>query len=86
MSVQVYGVNGHTLPASITDPAWVQLSPFLVEPKRKVHIKLRDAIKAFRFVTLWISKAPAASVGTAPDRVPPTHVSVNELELFPAAG
>jgi hypothetical protein len=85
MSVQVYGANGHTLPASITDPAWVQLSPFLVEPKRKVHIKLRDATKAFRFVTLWISKAPAF-VGTAPDRVPPTHVSVNELELFPAAG
>jgi hypothetical protein len=84
MSVQVYGANGHTLPASITDPAWVQLSPFLVEPKRKVHIKLRDSTKAFRFVTLWISKAPAASVGTAPDRVPPTHVSVNELELFPA--
>ena len=27
MSVQIYGANGHTLPTSITDPAWVQLSP-----------------------------------------------------------
>jgi hypothetical protein len=85
MSVQVYGANGHTLPTSITDPAWVQLSSYLVENKRSKHIKLRVSTKAFRYVTLWISKAPAASVGTAPDRVPPTHVAVNELELFPAA-
>jgi hypothetical protein len=84
MSVQVYGANGHTLPASITDPAWVALSPYLVEPKRHVRIKLRHSAKAFRFVTLWISKAPAASVGTSSERVPPTQVSVNELELFPA--
>jgi hypothetical protein len=31
--------------------------------------------RAVRFVTLWISKAPAGAM----------HVSVNELELFPAA-
>jgi hypothetical protein len=81
MSVQVYGANGHTLPASITDPAWVALSPYLVEPKRHVHIKLRHSAKAFRFVVLWISKAPASSVGTPSE---PGHISVNELELFPA--
>jgi hypothetical protein len=84
MSVQVYGANGHTLPTSITDPAWVQLSSYVVTKKRSTRIKLRNATKAFRFVTLWISKAPTASIGTAPNRVPPTHVSVNEFELFPA--
>jgi len=82
MSVQVYGANGHTLPTSIIDPAWVQLSSYLVAKKRNEHIKLRDSTKAFRYVTLWISKAPAASVGT---HQAPGHVAVNELELFPAA-
>ena len=81
MSVQVYGANGNTLPASITDPAWVPLSPYLVEQKRRVHLKLRNSGKSFRFVTLWISKAPAASIGTPQA---PGRVSVNELELFPA--
>jgi hypothetical protein len=80
MSVQVYGANGHTLPTSITDPAWVQLSSYVVAKKRSTRIKLRDQAKAFRFVTLWISKAPAASAGTA---TAPTHVSLNEFELFP---
>jgi hypothetical protein len=81
MSVQVYGSGGPTLPSSITDPAWVELSPYRVVHKHNVHIKLRDSTKAFRFVTLWISKAPATSVGTAQA---PGHVTVNELELFPA--
>jgi hypothetical protein len=81
MSVQVYGANGKTLPASITNPAWVPLSSYLVQQKKKTHIKLRDSAKAFRFVTLWISKAPAASIGTL---TAPGHVAVNELELFPA--
>jgi len=81
MTVQVYGANGSTLPASITDPAWVQLSPAQVENGKHAQIKLRVPTKAFRFVTLWISKAPAASVGTAQA---PGHVSLNEVELFPA--
>lgn len=80
MTVQVYGANGHALPASITDPAWVQLSPLQLEKKKHVRIKLRRSTKAFRFVTLWISKAPAASVGTAQA---PGHVVIDELELFP---
>jgi hypothetical protein len=83
MSVQVYGANGKTLPASITDPAWVPLSSYLVQQKKKTHIKLRDSTKAFRFVTLWISKAPAASIGTP---TAPGHIAVNELELFPTTG
>jgi hypothetical protein len=81
MSVQVYGAKANALPTSITDPAWVQLTPYLIVKKRHAHIKLRNSGKGFRFVTLWISKAPAASVGTPSE---PGHVSVNELELFPA--
>jgi hypothetical protein len=83
MSVQVYGANGKKLPTSITDPAWVPLSSYLVQQKKKTHIKLRDSTKAFRYVTLWISKAPAASIGTA---AAPGHIAVNELELFPTTG
>jgi hypothetical protein len=79
MTVQMYGANGTTLPASITDPAWVALSPSLDAKKRTTKIKLRDASKAFRFVTLWISSAPQSAVGTP---TAPGHISVNELELF----
>jgi hypothetical protein len=78
MTVQVYGSAGHTLPPSIIDPAWVKLSPSLLVKTRHFHIKLKS--KPVRFVTLWISKAPASSVGTAQA---PGHVNVNELELFP---
>ncbi len=80
MSVQVYGATGTTVPASITDPAWTPLSSYLVVRKKHVLLHLRHATKAFTFVTLWISKAPASSVGTAEA---PGHVSVNEIELFP---
>ncbi len=81
MTVQMYGANGTTLPASITDPAWVALSPSLDAKKRTTKIKLRDASKAFRFVTLWISQAPQSAVGTS---TAPGRISVNELELFSA--
>ncbi len=81
MTVQLYGANGKTAPASITDPAWVPLSRSQVARKKHIRIKLRNSKKAFTFVTLWISQAPATAVGT-PEA--PGHVSVNELELFPA--
>jgi len=80
MSVQIYGATGQTVPASITDPAWTPLSSYLVVKKKHVLLHLRHATKAFTFVTLWISKAPESSVGTAEA---PGHVSVNEIELFP---
>jgi hypothetical protein len=79
MMVQLYGTNAHTLPPSILDPAWVKLSTAQVVKARHARIKIRST-KAVRFLTLWISRAPAASVGTAQA---PGHVSVNELELFP---
>jgi hypothetical protein len=79
MTVQMYGSDASTLPTSITDPAWIALSPSFDAKKRKTHITLRDADKAFRFITLWISGAPQSSVGTPSA---PGRVSVNELELF----
>jgi hypothetical protein len=79
MTVQVYGTAAQTLPASITDPAWAKLSPSLPVKSKHMRIKLKSA-KSVRFVTLWISKAPASSVGTPQA---PGRVSVNELELFP---
>jgi hypothetical protein len=87
MTVQVYGSAGSALPPSITDPAWVKLSPSLLVKARHFHIKLKST--PVRFVTLWISKAPAGSAGTtqAPGSVivegsAPGRVSVNEIELF----
>jgi hypothetical protein len=81
MTVQVYGSNARKAPASITDKTWVPLSPSFAFAKKHARIKLRHTNKPFRFFTLWISHAPAASVGTPQA---PGHVSVNELELFPA--
>jgi hypothetical protein len=81
MSMQVYGAVGTAAPASITDPAWTRLSALLVAKKRVTRIALANSKHAFRFLTLWLSKAPAASVGTP---AAPGHVNVNELELFPA--
>lgn len=88
MTVQVYGSSAAALPTSITDPEWVALTPSFVEHKRHVRIKLGAgggafalaAKKPYRFITLWISQAPASAVGTPQA---PGHVSVDELELFP---
>jgi hypothetical protein len=90
MTVQVYGADGQAPPTSITDPAWVALTPALQTNKKHARIKLggpkapaaiqQAAKQPHRFVVLWISQAPASAVGT-PEA--PGRVSVNELELFP---
>ncbi len=82
MTIQIYGANGQAPPTSITDPAWVKLSPSTVDNKRHLRISLKRSKTAFRFVTLWISRAPESQSGTPQA---PGHVSVNELELFPPA-
>jgi hypothetical protein len=79
MVVQIYGTNSQTAPTSITDTAWVPLSHARVLKKKHAHIVLKDSTKAFNFITVWISKAPPTSTAEAPG-----HVSVNEVELFPA--
>jgi hypothetical protein len=80
MTVQVYGANTQAVPTSITDPAWIPLSAFKLVKKKHVRLKLRDSKKTFRYITLWISKAPASAVGSA---TAPGHVDINEVELFP---
>jgi hypothetical protein len=82
MTIQIYGANGQAPPTSITDPTWVKLSPSMVDKKRNTRISLKHSKTAYRFVTLWISRAPESQVGTP---TAPGHVSVNELELFPPA-
>jgi hypothetical protein len=79
MSVELYGANGKAAPTSITDAAWIPLNHSRVVSKKRITIKLRHSKQAFRFITLWISRAAAASVGTPQA---PGHVSVDELELF----
>ncbi|HEX3432785.1 MAG TPA: hypothetical protein VHT25_01860 [Solirubrobacteraceae bacterium] len=87
MTMQVYGANGAAPPTSITDPAWVALTPSFTEAKRHARIKLgggstaaaQAAKQPHRFIVLWISQAPASAVGTPQA---PGRVSVNELELF----
>ena len=78
LTVEVYGANGHTLPAAITDPAWTKLRTASVLRKKKETLKLHTAGKAFRFVVVWLIRAPATSTGQAPG-----VVSLNELVLFP---
>lgn len=82
MTVQVYGSAAKTVPASITDPAWSSLSRSIVVKKRHARIGLRNRKQSYRFVTLWISKAPESSIGTP---TAPGRVTVNELELLPAS-
>jgi hypothetical protein len=81
MTVQVYGANTSSLPSAISSSAWVALSGPKTANTRHTQIKLGNSTKPFRFVTLWITGAPAASVGTAQA---PGSVDVNEIELFPA--
>ena len=80
MTVQVYGANTSSPPSSISSSAWVALSGPKTASNRHTQIALKSTTSV-RFVTLWISKAPAGSVGTAQA---PGSVNVNEIELFPA--
>jgi hypothetical protein len=82
MTIQIYGANGASEPSSITAPGWTRLTHSITLHKRHVHLSLLDAKHSFRWLTLWISKASPASVGTAQE---PGHVSINEVELFPAS-
>jgi hypothetical protein len=86
MTVEVFGANGSTLPATITDPAWTRLSPPHLVKKKNGIVKLHTpsgaqaGAKGFRFLVLWLTRAPAASVGT-PEA--PGHVSIGEVVPYP---
>ncbi len=79
MTVQIFATKGKTIPTTITSHQWVMLSNSVVVKNRKATIKLRDASKSFRYVLLWIPKAPEGLVGT-PEA--PASVDLNELVLY----
>jgi hypothetical protein len=81
MTVQLYGADGHGAPSAITEPGWKRLSATRVLKKRETHVKLHSG-QAFRFVVVWIVKAPDSTLGTPQT---PAHVDLNEVELFPPA-
>jgi hypothetical protein len=73
-TVEMYGANGHALPPSITDPAWKRLSGAKVLKKKSSTLKLKTAGLGYRFVVLWLVRAPAGA----------SAVAIRELELFAA--
>jgi hypothetical protein len=77
-TVEIYGANGATLPASITDAAWTRLVGLKVLKKKDKTFKLKTEGKKFRYVVLWLVKAPAGSTAAKPG-----DVAINEFELFP---
>jgi hypothetical protein len=82
MTVQLYGTDAHKAPATITEPGWTPLSSSRVLKKKTTTVKLHVAGKTFRYVVVWIVKAPSSAVGTPQA---PGHVDLNEVELFPPA-
>lgn len=77
-TVEIYGANGTTLPASITDAAWTRLVGLKVLKKKATTLELKTKGKSFRYVVLWLVKAPANSTAAKPGQV-----AIDEFELFP---
>ena len=78
ITVEVYGTNGSAPPMSISDPAWARLVGLKVLKKKSTPFTLKVKGKGYRFILLWLAKAPATSTATNPG-----SVSINEFELFP---
>lgn len=78
ITVEVYGANGNTLPASIADPAWNRIVGLKVLKKKSTSLTLKTKGKGYRYIVLWLAKGPASSSATNPGAV-----SINEFELFP---
>jgi hypothetical protein len=82
MVVQVYGANGSKAPATITAPGWTPLSGSHTLKKTVTHLKLRAEDQAFRWLLVWIVKAPASAQGTP---TAPGHVALSEVALYPSS-
>jgi hypothetical protein len=82
MTVQIYGANGAKAPSSITEPGWVLLSGSHTLKKTVTHLKLRTEGKAFRWLVVWLVKAPASAQGTP---TAPGRVALSEVALYPPA-
>ena len=78
ITVEVYGAVGKTPPSSISDPSWKRVVGLKVLTKKTTRLKLRTEGKGYRYICLWLAKAPASSTAANPGTV-----AVNEFELFP---
>jgi hypothetical protein len=82
VTVQLYGANGAKAPTTITEPGWVQLSGSHKLKKTVTHLTLRTAGHAYRWLVVWLVKAPASAQGTP---TAPGHVALSEVALYPPA-
>jgi len=78
VTVEIYGANGDTVPGSITDPGWKRLAGLKVLKKKRTPLTLKTESKGYRYVVLWLAKAPAGSTPANPGTV-----AIDEFELFP---
>ncbi|MGN6372884.1 MAG: hypothetical protein ACTHM1_07820 [Solirubrobacteraceae bacterium] len=78
ITIEMYGANGQNPPALIGDASWKKLHGARLLKKKKVTIKLATKGAAYRFVLLWIAKAPPGSTSAAPGKV-----AIREIELLP---
>ena len=82
MTVQEYAANGAKAPTTITEPGWVLLSGSHKLKKTVTHLKLRTEGHAYRWLVVWLVKAPASAQGTP---TAPGHVALSEVALYPPA-
>jgi hypothetical protein len=80
MTIQIYGANGATAPTTITQPGWVLLSGSHKLKKKVTHLKkLRTEGHPFRWMLVWLVKAPPSAQGTP---TAPGHVALSEVALY----
>ncbi|HEY2631242.1 MAG TPA: hypothetical protein VGI26_02555 [Solirubrobacteraceae bacterium] len=77
-TIEIYGANGKTVPGSITDTGWKRLVGLKVLKKKSTHFTLNVQGKSYRYIVLWLAKAPTGSTAAKPGTV-----AINEFELFP---
>jgi hypothetical protein len=78
VTVEIYGANGGAVPGSITDSGWKRLVGLKVLKKKSTPLTLKTQGKGYRYIVLWLAKAPAGSTAAKPGTV-----AIDEFELFP---
>jgi hypothetical protein len=81
ITVEIYGANGKAVPGSITDTGWKRLAGLKVLKKKGTPLTLKTGGKGYRYVVLWLAKAPPGSTPATPGTV-----AIDEFELFPPKG
>ena len=80
MTVQVYGTSDHTLPTSITDPAWVKLSPSI--PVKARHMRIKARVNESKVSYVYTGQPVEIRVDAFPDH--PLRGTVAEVTAIPA--